>query len=395
MFAQLIAALLGDDADLSEAARQLRRRGDVLRQRFDAFRQRRIFRLHADIGPAHRCRGIDRRVEIVAEHGADRFFIALGDGDAVDDRRPQILGLAVEDLADGLGFGLEPLHLLLGVDQRCPRAVQRLPRGDLCSFRFLHRAFLLGQQLLGDLDRFGEFGEVAGAGGLGGEPVDLALDVLDLGVEPRQPVAMGADALLELVAPCGEFGELGGEFGEQLLGFAQRGIGFGDALVDAAALLDPLQDLLAQLDVFGVEPFQRGVGVDRLLLLARDVGGELRQPPLQFDHALLGAGFFAVELFAGIDQSLQAGSGAGFSLAQARQSGSAIGLDAGGFGLHAGAFGELPHAEIVHLGGRADLGLRVAPAQVIQHRLGLADLGGDLAEPDRLARLLLQAVDLG
>ena len=55
-------------------------------------------KLAPGIGPAHRRGGIDGRVEIVAEHGAERLFIALGDGDAVDDRRPQILGLAVDEL---------------------------------------------------------------------------------------------------------------------------------------------------------------------------------------------------------------------------------------------------------------------------------------------------------
>jgi hypothetical protein len=50
------------------------------------------------MGPAHRCGGIDRRIEVVAECGADRLFVALGNGDAVDDRRPKVLGLAVDDL---------------------------------------------------------------------------------------------------------------------------------------------------------------------------------------------------------------------------------------------------------------------------------------------------------
>ena len=41
-----------------------------------------------------------------------------------------------------------------------------------------------------------------------------------------------------------------------------------------------------------------------------------------------------------------------------------------------------------------DVGIRLDPAQMIKHRLGLADLGGDFAVADRLARLLLQPVHL-
>ena len=43
----------------------------------------------------------------------------------------------------------------------------------------------------------------------------------------------------------------------------------------------------------------------------------------------------------------------------------------------------------------ADLGCRGDEAQVIEHRLGLAHLGGDRAIADRLPRLPFQGVDLG
>ena len=115
---QLRAALSRDDADLRQTARQLDRRLDMRGERLDALRQRGIALGHAGIGPAHRRRGIDRRIEIVAEGGAERLLIALGDGDAVDDRRPQILGLAVDELRDGARFGLEPLHALVGFVER-------------------------------------------------------------------------------------------------------------------------------------------------------------------------------------------------------------------------------------------------------------------------------------
>ena len=112
------AALLGDDADLRQAPRQFDRRVDVGGERFDAFGQRRIAFGDAGIGPAHRRRWIDRRIEIVAERRAQRLFISLGDADAVDDRRPQILGLAVDELGNRPRFGFKPLHALVGFRER-------------------------------------------------------------------------------------------------------------------------------------------------------------------------------------------------------------------------------------------------------------------------------------
>ena len=124
-----------------------------------------------------------------------------------------------------------------------------------------------------------------------------------------------------------------------------------DALVDAAALLDARLDLFLQLGVFGVEPLQRDFGVGGLLLLARDVGRELRQPAIEFGDALLGALFLAVEQFARIGQALQPGRGAGLGLAQRRQFGGADRLDAGGLGLFAGALGHFANAEVVGVRG--------------------------------------------
>ena len=56
--------------------------------------------------------------------------------------------------------------------------------------------------------------------------------------------------------------------------------------------------------------------------------------------------------------------------------------------------GDGAHAEVLGALGVADFGLRVDPAQMEQRRLGLADLGGDDAVADRLARLALERVHL-
>ena len=186
----------------------------------------------------------------------------------------------------------------------------------------------------------------------------------------------------------------GRQFLEHALGGGQRGLGFRHALIDAGALFDPRLDLFLQLGVFGVEALQRHFRVRRLLLFAGDVGRELRQPAIEFGDAFLGARFLAIEQFARIGQALQPGRGAGLALTQRRQFGGADRLDAGGFGLLAGALGHLAHGEVMRMRGFADVGIRLDPAQMVQHGLGLAHLGRDVAVADRLPRLLLQAVHL-
>ncbi len=94
---QLRAAVARDDADLRQPARQLDRGIDMGRQRVHAFRQRGVAFADAGIGPAHRRGRVDRGIEIVAQRSTERLLKTLGDGDAIDDRRPQILGLAVDE----------------------------------------------------------------------------------------------------------------------------------------------------------------------------------------------------------------------------------------------------------------------------------------------------------
>ena len=269
-----------------------------------------------------------------------------------------------------------------------------MPRGDVGGFAGLRRGFGLRERFLRGLHGAGERVEVAEIAGFLRELLLVALDAGDFLIEPGQPIAMGAHAGFELVALGGEVGERRGQFGEHALGGGKRRFGFRHALIDAAALFDARLDLFLQLGVFGVEPLQRDVGVGGLLLLARDVGGELRQAAVEFGDALLGALFLAVEQFARIGEPLQAGRGAGFGLAQRRQFGGADRLDARGFGLLAGALGHLANVEVVGARGFGDVGIGLEPAQVEQHGLGLAHLGGDFAVADRLPRLLLQAVDL-
>ena len=264
----------------------------------------------------------------------------------------------------------------------------------MAGFVLLRHGFGLRQMLLRGFHGAGERLEVAKIAGFLRQLLLVGLDGGEFLIEPRQPVAMAAHAGLELVALGGQIGERGGQFAEHALGGGQRRLGFRHALIDAAALLDARLDLFLQFGIFGVEPLQRDFGVGGLLLFAGDVGRELRQPPVELGDALLGALFLAVELLARIGQPLQPGGGAGFGLAQRRQFGGADRLDAGRFGLLAGALRHLAHTEVVGAAGFGDVGIGLQPAQMEQRGLGLADLGCDFAEADRLPRLLLQAVDL-
>ena len=252
----------------------------------------------------------------------------------------------------------------------------------------------LGEALLRGLHGAGECVEVAEIAGLLRKLLLVSRDVGDLLVEARQPLAMGADAGLELVALGGQVGELRGQFGEPAFGRCQCCFGLGHALVDARAFFDARLDLFFQLGVFGIEPLQRDVGVRRLLLLAGDVGRELHQAAVELGDTLLGALFLAVEQLAGIGEPLQSGRGAGFRVAQRRQLGGADRLDARGLGLLAGTLRHLANGEVMGMGGIVDVGVGLDPAQVVQRRLGLAHLGGDFAVADRLPRLFLQAVHL-
>ena len=130
------------------------------------------------------------------------------------------------------------------------------------------------------------------------------------------------------------------------------------------------------------------------MLLTRDIGGKLRQAAIELGDALFGALLLAIEQFARIGEPRQASGGAGFRLAQARELGCPDRLDPRGLRLFAGALGHVADVEIMDAGGLGNVGVRLHPAQMVQHRLGFAHLGGDVAVADRLARLLLQPVHL-
>ena len=205
---------------------------------------------------------------------------------------------------------------------------------------------------------------------------------------------MGADAGLKLGAFCRKVSKRCREFGECPLGGGQCGFCVSDPRIHTASLLNARLDLVFQGAVFGIQTTQCNIGIGQLALFAFDVGRKLRQPPIEFVDAFFRAFFFAIEQLASIGQALQSCSGTGFVLAQRGQFGSTHRLNASGFGLFADALGLFPDIEVMRFARVGHVGMRLHPTQVIQHRFGLADLGGDFAVADRLTRLLFQAVDL-
>jgi hypothetical protein len=174
----------------------------------------------------------------------ERLLIALGDGDAVDDRRPEIFGFAIDEFRDRARLGLEPLHASIGVVERCARGFQFLPRGDMAGFARLRRGFGLRKMLLRSLHDARELGEVAEAAGFLRELVFFIADARDLLIEPRQPILMAANAGFELPALGGEISQRRGQFGKQPLRIGQRRFGVRHTFIDAAALLDARFDLV-------------------------------------------------------------------------------------------------------------------------------------------------------
>src|SRR5262249_40151797 len=80
------------------ASRQLFRRLDVIAKRLHAIRQRWIGGIDGGAGPAHGRGRIDRGLEIIAERGAERGLVTLVDADVIERRRPELLGVDVQQL---------------------------------------------------------------------------------------------------------------------------------------------------------------------------------------------------------------------------------------------------------------------------------------------------------
>ena len=219
---------------------------------------------------------------------------------------------------------------------------------------------------------------------------ETGVDIGELGFEPLGALFVLAQRRLELIAPRREIGERAGEIGEGFLRNGDRCFGGGDPLIDAGEPGVALLRSGLERGFFGIEPAERGLGIGRERPLALEVGGKLRDAPIEFADTFLGAGFLALERLARDQKALQGRRGSGFDVAQAWQGGCGLGLTGRDQNLLAGAFGNDPHRLVLGVLGRADFGRGVDPAQVEQQRFAAPDLRRNIAIAHRLPRLGLQ-----
>ena len=101
-------------------------------------------------------RNIGRGIEIIAERRAERGFIAFGDGNLLDDRRPEVARRRIEEFGQRAHFRLQALGRALGLGMRRTATTFLLARlgvaglgGERIFFRGLDRR-------LGQFERLGE-----------------------------------------------------------------------------------------------------------------------------------------------------------------------------------------------------------------------------------------------
>ena len=139
---------------------------------------------------------------------------------------------------------------------------------------------------------------------------------------------------------------------------------------------------------------ERRIGVGKELILAPEIGGQLDETALGFGAGREHVPQFLLEAVAGLGQPLQLGRGPGFGEPQRRQRlfGRFAPPPLGERALAELGDGPLRHAQV---GGAAlGLGLGREPARIEQQRLGPPDVLAEAAVTLRLARLLLQRLEL-
>ena len=214
-------------------------------------------------------------------------------------------------------------------------------------------------------------------------------------LEPGAAGCLLLDDAQDGIAAGGEFGQrrrrLVGSFLRAREGFGrrlQRGCRFGAEI--GVAALGGGEGL-----GFAGQRLKDAAGVVQQVLLARQVGGDLRHALVEFAAPLFGAALFLVERIALVRDALQHRCTDGFLLAQARQPLAQFVAVAQLLGGRAGVFGQQPRGLVEACGiARRSLG-GIFPRHIKSGRLELADLGGDLLVLGGLAGLALQAVELG
>ncbi len=153
--------------------------------------------------------------------------------------------------------------------------------------------------------------------------------------------------------------------------------------------------MLSKRGFLGREPVHDAGGIGDQRFLALKVARELREAPLELRLALPGALLFRFERLAGERDAVQGGPAARFLVAQGRQGCGGERLQARGLGLRAGALSDFEEVGVEAPARIGERRLMLAPGNEARQRLLAADRAGKFAVAVRLARLLLEALDLG
>ena len=383
-----------DKTGEGEAARKHRRRAHMGRQGADVLGQGAVAGGCIDLAPARRCVVVDRRIEVVAEGGAQRRLEAGIDGHRIDHRRVAGGRVGGKDGGKRRGFGLKLGERMFGRRQLLARAVAGIARRRHALIGRSRRGFRAARAGLGRLRRLPSLGERVCRSTRGVQRGQLAAHRLDLAAKPRRPLGGLAHRALILATQRRDLGVLAGELGELLLALADGGLGRtppagGGRLAFAHRRIGGFQFLL-----FLVQPRDDGSVVGDHTLLAADIIGKLGEAAIELGEAIPDAPLLGIERFCGERDALRGGRGTRGGVAEVRQARAGFRLCAAGFRLLAGA--------LIGLGrGRGERGLgfaeRLACGQrpQMQHgRLGLTDGAGEVAVAHRLTRLPLQPVEL-
>ena len=345
----------------------------------------------AQIAPVMRGCFIQRCLQIIAQRGGQRGFVAVLHTHRVNQRREQAFAFGVQQIAQRLHFGGAVLHIMFGAFQRrAGRGLRGLGAGQL----FARGGCVLSQT---QGRRAGFLGLAIGAGHVG-----RALGGFHRRIEARAGIRQLAGGSFQ--QGVGNFtaafvaglvgvpiGETGVQFFQQAFGVGKRcgqarGVFFRSGNIRGGALRR-----FRQAGVFFRKRGEGGAGVIVQALFTLDIGTALGDELANTLRRFAGAGFFLFQLFALHDQAVMGGGFFRFRLAQGRQNFGCFALYGAGAGGNFGGAGHGGGSSCEVTGGGGGARLAVGPAQEMRQRFGFADMARQVAVARRLARLALEA----
>ena len=196
-----------------------------------------------------------------------------------------------------------------------------------------------------------------------------------------------------LAALGARLGKSGGRRAQCRLGGIERGLGLGGGGAQLRLFM-VARACRFEAALLLAETAQDALGLGDVLLLPGKVARGLREPRLKLGLARLGARFFAVERVALDAQAMQHRRAGGLLVAQRLELLGGLGLLAQRLALGLGLLGDRRERPLERGLFLIDMGASADPSEMMQERLGGADLAGNFAITLRLARLALQRLKL-